>query len=214
MSASAPRFAPLFLALLLPAPPAMASPAPGQGVPVAVPSGQAIFWQDMVAGRAAGGGLSYRFRFIAPGLAYLVPPGPAMPMEELTDEETEPTDDPARNAAQAPPILLDAPGTGLPAPAVPAPSGAETGPGGPALNAIVPPAPEALLRDPMHDDLHWLCENFALPRIARPGPRPSEIVISLSDRALDSTGLVPGAVQLFETFTLPPDRDICIWRPY
>lgn len=187
-----------------------------------VPSGQPIYWQDMVTGTPGTHGLTYRFRFVAPDLANLVPMAAPAPMEELTEEEMEALDELAEAEGGAAIIIRDALGEGLisaseldQTPVIsiqdaPADNSADDLPTG---DFVLPPAPESLLRDPMHDDIVWLCQHFVLPRIANPGPRPTEIVISLSDRMLDSTGLEPGAVQLFEAFSLPRDRDECVWQP-
>lgn len=209
---------PLSLALLCL--PSHATELPGPVL--AVPSGQPIYWQDMITGTPGAHGLTYRFRFVAPDLANLVPMADPAPMEELTEEEMAALDELADLEGGAAIIIRDALGEGLISPSeldqapvisiqeAPVDDSAGDGPTG---DFVLPPAPESLLRDPMHDDIVWLCQNFVLPRIASPGPRPTEIVISLSDRMLDSTGLEPGAVQLFEAFSLPLDRDECIWQP-
>lgn len=209
---------PLSLALLCL--PSHATELPGPALDV--PSGQPVYWQDMITGTPGAHGLTYRFRFVAPDLANLVPMAAPAPMEELTEEEMAALDELADLEGGAAIIIRDALGEGLISPSEldqapvisiqEAPVDDSTG-DGPTGDFVLPPAPESLLRDPMHDDIVWLCQNFVLPRIASPGPRPTEIVISLSDRMLDSTGLEPGAVQLFEAFSLPRDRDECIWQP-
>ena len=79
---------------------------------------------------------------------------------------------------------------------------------------VLPAAPDVLAQDPVHDDIVWLCENWALPRIAAPAPRPSQIIISLADREVPFGAFDPEAVQIFEAFRLPPDRDTCEWEPW
>ena len=192
------------------------------GKPLAVPSGQKVYWQDMVTGAPGAHGLTYRFRFVAPDLANLVPMGDLAPMEALTDEEMAALDELAADEGGGAIILSDALGEGLissseldnmPIIAIPDTPESDQPGTGPTGDFVLPPAPESLLRDPMHDDIVWLCEHFVLPRIASPAPRPTEIVISLSDRAMGSTGLEPGVVQLFEAFSLPHDRNECVWQP-
>lgn len=208
----------------------LAAPANAEDVtqiPIEVPSGQAVYWQDMSTGTPGAHGLTYRFRFVAPDLANLVPMALPAPMELVTEEDMAALEELAASEGGAALILNDALGEGLILPSE-LDQAAETGPeisidltaGIPTdpvpgdEGLVLPPAPESLLRDPMHDDIVWLCENYVLPRIAHPGPRPTKIVISLSDRPQQDAELVPGAVQLFEAFSLPPDRDICIWEPF
>lgn len=193
------------------------------GKPLNVPSGQKVFWQDVITGSPGAHGLTFRFRFVVPDLANLVPLAAPAPMEALTEEEMAALDALATVEGGAATILSDALDEGLIASSeieqtptisiqnLPESEQEITSPTG---DFVLPPAPESLLRDPMHDDIVWLCENFVLPRIASPAPRPTEIVISLADRPMDSSGLEPGAVQLFEVFSLPPTRDECVWQPF
>lgn len=202
-----------------------------------VPSGQPIYWLETIHGLPGVDGLTYRFRFVAPELDNLVPPAPDGPMEELTDEDiaaleqlANSEEDPgisiflqavdsgvmrAEEIDQRPVASVEAADTAgnveaLPDPETSDPDGIEGAANSPAL----PRAPDSLVRDPMHDDIVWLCENFVLPRIASPAPRPSEILISLADRETKAGEIAIGAVQLFEAFTLPPDRDECVWAPF
>lgn len=213
----------LQMVLSLPALPALAEDV--TQIPLPVPSGQPVYWQETVHGLPGAHGLTYRFRFVAPDLAHLVPMAEPAPMDSLTEEDmdaladlADSEDDPAAS------ILSSALEDGLIslqeldlAPAISIQDAEEEAD---ALIAAeqagetLPPAPEILFRDPMHDDIVWLCEHFVLPRIASPAPRPTEIVISLSDRVTAAGDLESGAVQLFEAFSLPPDRDACIWEPF
>ena len=61
-------------------------------------------------------------------------------------------------------------------------------------------------------DLHWLCTEYALPRIAAIGPRPGRVVISLADRPSLSGGHDPDVVQVFEAFR--PGDGTCNWEMY
>ncbi|WBU63058.1 DUF6497 family protein [Paracoccus aerodenitrificans] len=196
-----------------------------------VPSGQQISWLDTIHGVPGPGGLTYRFRFVAPQLANLVPMGGTAPMEELPEADMalleELAESEGDNAASilsgalregligtteldSDPVISilspEAEGDLAAEPVAPLPAATDAPP--------LPPAPEILLQDPMHNDIVWLCENFVLPRIASPAPRPTQIVISLSDRPTPAGELTPGVVQLFEAFSLPPNRDECIWEPF
>ena len=53
-------------------------------------------------------------------------------------------------------------------------------------------------------DMTWLCESYALPRIATPGPVPEQIVITLADRPVEFGTVTPEAKQYFEAFR--PER--------
>ena len=215
-------------ALPLLALPALLLPALAEDVtqiPLPVPSGQPVYWQETIHGLPGTHGLTYRFRFVAPDLANLVPWAEAEPMDMLTEEDMAALEDLADSEADpGASILAAAVDDGLIsqhelnlAPAISVQDPEE------AADAVIaseidgealPPAPDILAQDPMHDDIVWLCENFVLPRIASPAPRPTEIVISLSDRPTAAGDLATGAVQLFEAFSLPPDRNECVWEPF
>lgn len=77
----------------------------------------------------------------------------------------------------------------------------------------LPAAPDALMQDPLHRDIVYLCENFALPRIAHMSPRPTQVVISMASAPSPFGSFDPGIVQLFEGFSIPRDRDACLWEP-
>ena len=208
--------------------PALLLPASAEDVtqiPLPVPSGQPVYWQETIHGLPGTHGLTYRFRFVAPDLADLVPWAEAEPMDMLTEEDMAALEDLADSEAD--------PGASILAAAVddglisqhelnlaPVITMQDTEEEADALLAaetageVLPPAPDILARDPMHEDIVWLCQNFVLPRIASPAPRPTEIVISLSDRPTAAGDLATGAVQLFEAFSLPPDRNECVWEPF
>lgn len=78
----------------------------------------------------------------------------------------------------------------------------------------LPTAPDVLVQDAVHGDIVWLCENWVLPRIASPAPRPTQIIISLSDKELPFGTYDPDALQIFEAFRLPAGRDTCEWEPW
>ncbi|MFC0341282.1 DUF6497 family protein [Paracoccus niistensis] len=77
----------------------------------------------------------------------------------------------------------------------------------------LPAAPDILMQDPVHRDIVWLCENYALPRLAGQSPRPSQVVISMASAPSPFGSFDPGIVQLFEGFSIPANRDACVWEP-
>ncbi|WP_245972404.1 DUF6497 family protein [Rhodovulum iodosum] len=62
------------------------------------------------------------------------------------------------------------------------------------------------------EDMAYLCEAYALPRLSELGARPSQIVISLSDRPLPFGTADPEATQFFEAYS--PEGDRCIWEGF
>jgi hypothetical protein len=87
------------------------------------------------------------------------------------------------------------------------------GPGGEPGEMALPAAPDILMQDPIHRDIVWLCEKYALPRISGHSPRPRQIVISMASAPSPFGSFDPGIVQLFEGFSVPADRDACVWEP-
>lgn len=61
-------------------------------------------------------------------------------------------------------------------------------------------------------DMQWLCDTFALPRLASTGPQPAQIVISLSDRPVAFGQPDPEATQYFEAYT--PENGVCVWEMF
>ena len=61
-------------------------------------------------------------------------------------------------------------------------------------------------------DMEWLCTNFALPRLPAGGPVPSQIVVSLSDRAVAFGEPAPEVTQFFEAYTVADGR--CVWEAF
>ena len=59
-------------------------------------------------------------------------------------------------------------------------------------------------------DMGYLCEAYALPRVANIGPQPQQIVISLSDRPVEFGQISPDVVQFFEAYR--PDGTTCVWE--
>lgn len=70
---------------------------------------------------------------------------------------------------------------------------------------------EAVL-DAVQQDLAWLCEAYALPRLPAIGPQPSRIVISLSDKPSEFGVYDPDVTQVFESFSVKDGS--CHWELY
>lgn len=185
---------------------------------ITLPSGAVVRWQETRHDDAGGFGLTYRFRFVMPDLAQRVP-ATSGPATDFADDEARgpieiDTESGKTRGAEPddglidPAALEDLTEADIPDEADEQAADALIG------EPVLPAAPDVLAQDPVHDDIVWLCENWALPRIAAPAPRPSQIIISLSDRELPFGALDPEAVQLFEAFRLPPDRDVCEWEPW
>ena len=49
-------------------------------------------------------------------------------------------------------------------------------------------------------DMAWLCQTYALPRLSALGPKPAQIIISFSDRAVPFGEAAPDATQFFEAY--------------
>ncbi|CAM3022048.1 hypothetical protein SAMN04488021_103120 [Paracoccus aminovorans] len=209
------RLAAIGLALFSPALAAGGPVAGGKPAGIRLPSGATATWQETRHDSSGGLGLIYRFRFVMPDLAARMPandgPGPDFAPAEAgrgpidIDTETGEVLGAEAEAEPAPP-----PETGEEMPDEAAEQEADALVEG----AVAPPAPDELAQDPIHADIVWLCENWVLPRIASPAPRPSQIVISLASKEIAFGAYDPEAVQLFEAFRLPPDRDACEWEPW
>jgi len=61
-------------------------------------------------------------------------------------------------------------------------------------------------------DMDHLCQNFAIPRLPLMGPRPREIVISLSDAPLPFGEPNPEITQFIEVYSV--DGDTCTWEAF
>lgn len=62
-------------------------------------------------------------------------------------------------------------------------------------------------------DMDFLCDSYALPRLDTiTGPRPAQVVISLSDIAVDFGVMAPEATQFFEAYSIGPDG--CVWEAF
>ncbi|SLN16745.1 hypothetical protein PSA7680_00491 [Pseudoruegeria aquimaris] len=63
--------------------------------------------------------------------------------------------------------------------------------------------------DEAEADMAFLCESYALPRLADQGPGVSQIIISLSDRPVPFGEMAPDVVQFFEAYR--PEGSSCVW---
>jgi hypothetical protein len=62
------------------------------------------------------------------------------------------------------------------------------------------------------EDMLWLCQTYALPRLPNTGPQPAQIVISIADRELPFGQAAPDAMQLFEAYNLVDGA--CEWSVF
>ena len=60
--------------------------------------------------------------------------------------------------------------------------------------------------------MEHLCNTYALPRVPNQGPRPSQIIISLSDRPVEFGTADPEATQFFEAYAV--EDEACVWEIY
>ncbi|SLN49426.1 hypothetical protein AQS8620_02109 [Aquimixticola soesokkakensis] len=61
-------------------------------------------------------------------------------------------------------------------------------------------------------DLAHLCRSYALPRLSNVGPRPSQLIISLSEAETPFGEANPNIEQVFEAYSI--DGDTCVWEPF
>lgn len=61
-------------------------------------------------------------------------------------------------------------------------------------------------------DMEALCNDFALPRLPGTGPAPSQIIVSLADRAVAFGEPAPDVTQFFEAYTVEDGR--CVWEAF
>ena len=60
--------------------------------------------------------------------------------------------------------------------------------------------------------LQYLCDSYALPRVAGFGPTPAQIILSLSDVAVPFGEAAPDAVQYFESYRI--EGGTCQWEMF
>jgi len=61
-------------------------------------------------------------------------------------------------------------------------------------------------------DLEYLCNSYAVPRLANTGPQPSQIVISIANGESEFGVIDPDVIQIFEAYSL--DQGGCIWEMF
>lgn len=61
-------------------------------------------------------------------------------------------------------------------------------------------------------DLEYLCNSYAVPRMANIGPQPTQIVISIANQESEFGVTDPNVIQIFEAYTL--DQGGCIWEMF
>lgn len=62
-------------------------------------------------------------------------------------------------------------------------------------------------------DMDHLCQTYALPRtLTATGPVPSQIIVSLADRAVGFGDITPEATQFFEAYAIQGSD--CIWESF
>jgi len=197
---------------------------PGQAIKL--PSGAEAFWQETRHDTAGGTGLTYRFRFVMPDLASRVPSTEGSATEPELEErgpieiDTETAEVAGAGTSSDEGEYLDdgmveieavEPDAGAdPAPDIASEEEADKM----IEEPILPTAPDVLAEDPVHDDVVWLCQNWVLPRIASPAPRPTQIIISIADKDTPFGTYNPDVLQLFEAFRLPAGEDVCEWEPW
>jgi hypothetical protein len=71
---------------------------------------------------------------------------------------------------------------------------------------------EATPYDELEADMQFLCESFALERIANTGPQPSTVMVSISNRPVAFGTPDPDTTQIFEAYR--PKDGACIREGY
>jgi Family of unknown function (DUF6497) len=61
-------------------------------------------------------------------------------------------------------------------------------------------------------DMDYLCQNFALAKIAEMGPQPQQIIISMADVDVPFGEARPDATQFFNSYSIADGT--CVWDVY
>ena len=62
------------------------------------------------------------------------------------------------------------------------------------------------------DDMAWLCQEEALPRLEAVAASPEHIVVTLMQEQVEFGAAMPGIRQFFESYTV--EDGLCIWEVY
>ncbi len=62
------------------------------------------------------------------------------------------------------------------------------------------------------EDMDFLCQSYALTKIASTGPQPMQIIISMSDVDVPFGETRPDATQLFNSYSIADG--VCVWEIY
>lgn len=62
------------------------------------------------------------------------------------------------------------------------------------------------------EDMHWLCENFALARLSGQGESAHQVIVTLTDTDIPFGEAAPEATQFFEAYR--PEGLSCIWEGF
>jgi len=71
---------------------------------------------------------------------------------------------------------------------------------------------DAMSYDEQEADMRFLCETYALSRIANTGPQPSQVIVSIADRPTEFGAPDPEARQVFEAYR--PEGETCVWEGF
>ncbi len=61
-------------------------------------------------------------------------------------------------------------------------------------------------------DMDYLCQTYALTKIANTGPQPAQIIISMSDVDVPFGEARPDATQFFNSYSIADGT--CVWEVY
>ena len=64
----------------------------------------------------------------------------------------------------------------------------------------------------IRDDMEFLCNSYALPKLSDVGPQPSQVIISLADQPSVFGEFDPDVVQVFEAYAVEDGN--CIWEVF